>query len=83
MKDGDSMTRLLVRDLEPEVIKALKKRAAKHGRSAEAEHREILKQALLGTNKKSFAKILETMPNVGKDSDFERVDDSEDGNVFT
>ncbi len=77
------MTRLLVRDLEPEVIKALKLRAAKHGRSAEAEHREILKQALLGTNKKSFSKILASMPNVGKDSDFERVDDSEDGNVFT
>ncbi len=77
------MTRLLVRDLEPEVITALKLRAAKHGRSAEAEHREILKQALLGTNKKSFSEVLASMPNVGKDSDFERVDDSEDGNVFT
>ena len=44
------MTRLLVRDLEPEVVQALKRRAVQHGRSAEAEHREILKQALLGPN---------------------------------
>lgn len=77
------MTRLLVRDLDPEIVKALKKRAAKHGRSAEAEHREILKQALLGPKKKTFAEVLASMPNVGKDSDFERVDDSEGGSVFT
>ncbi len=76
------MTRLLVRDLEPEVVKALKQRAAKHGRSAEAEHREILKQALLGPKKKSFAQVLMTMPNVGLDSDFERIDDSEGSDVF-
>jgi len=77
------MARLLVRDLEPEIVLALKQRAVKHGRSAEAEHREILKQALLGTKKKSFAQVLISMPNVGEDSDFERIDDSEGGNVFT
>jgi len=77
------MARLLVRDLEPEVVLALKQRAVKHGRSAEAEHREILKQALLGTKKKSFAQVLISMPNVGEDSDFERIDDSEGSNVFT
>ena len=49
------MSKLLVRDLDPKIVKAVKLRAAKHGRSAEAEHREILKEALLGTNKKSFA----------------------------
>ncbi len=76
------MTRLLVRDLEPEVVTALKQQAAKHGRSAEAEHREILKQALLGPKKKSFAQILMDMPNVGLDSDFERIDDSEESDVF-
>jgi len=79
---GDYMTKLLVRDLDPEIVKALKLRAAKHGRSAEAEHREILKQALLGTKKKSFAQVLASMPNVGEDSDFKRVDDVEGGNVF-
>ncbi len=77
------MTRLLVRDLDPEVIKALKLQAARHGRSAEAEHREILKQALLGTKKKSFAQVLAAMPNVGDDSDFLRFDDSESVDVFS
>ncbi len=76
------MSRLLVRDLDPEVVQALKLRAAKHGHSAEAEHREILRKALLGPNKKSFAQILASMPNVGEDSDFERVDDSEGSDVF-
>ncbi len=76
------MTRLLVRNLDPEITQALKRRAAKHGRSAEAEHREILRQALLGPKKKSFAQVLVSMPNIGQDSDFERVDDSEAGSVF-
>jgi len=76
------MTRLLVRDLDPEIAQALKLRAAKHGRSAEAEHREILKQALLGPKKIPFAQIILSMPDVGFDSDFERVDDSEGESVF-
>lgn len=37
---------LLVRNIEEELVNELKRRAARHGRSAEAEHREILKQAL-------------------------------------
>lgn len=37
---------LHVRDVDPVVIQRLKMRAARHGRSAEAEHREILRQAL-------------------------------------
>jgi len=37
---------LHVRNLEDDLIKRLKRRAARHGRSAEAEHREILRQAL-------------------------------------
>jgi plasmid stability protein len=77
------MSRLLVRNLEPGIVKALKERAAKHGCSAEAEHREILKQSLLGSNKKSFAEVLATMPNVGNDSDFSRTDDSEGKDVFS
>ena len=76
------MSRLLVRDLEPEIVLALKKQATKHGRSAEAEHREILKQSLLGTRKKSFAEILSQMPNVGEDNDFERIDESAGSDVF-
>ena len=41
------MLQLLVRNLDSRVVAALKARAAKHGRSAEAEHRAILERALL------------------------------------
>jgi plasmid stability protein len=37
---------LNVRNVDDELIVRLKRRAARHGRSAEAEHREILAQAL-------------------------------------
>jgi plasmid stability protein len=40
------MSQLLVRNVPREVIEALKRRAARHGRSAEAEHRSILEDAL-------------------------------------
>jgi plasmid stability protein len=37
---------LSIRNLDPALIDRLKRRAARHGRSAEAEVREILRQAL-------------------------------------
>jgi plasmid stability protein len=40
------MATLTVRSLEDDVVRALRIRAAEHGRSAEAEHREILRQVL-------------------------------------
>lgn len=40
------MSQLLVRDVPRDVVEALKRRAAEHGRSAEAEHRAILEAAL-------------------------------------
>lgn len=40
-------SQLTVRDVGAPIIRALKERAAAHGRSAEAEHREILRDALL------------------------------------
>lgn len=45
---------LHVRNLEDELIVKLKRRAARHGRSTEAEHREILRQALAGEDGPSF-----------------------------
>jgi plasmid stability protein len=39
---------LTVRNLEDEVVKQLRIRAAQHGRSAEAEQRELLTAALIG-----------------------------------
>ncbi len=40
------MAQLLVRDVPQDIVDALERRAAAHGRSAEAEHRLILEQAL-------------------------------------
>lgn len=40
------MAQLIVRNLEPAVVRQLKRNAAEHGRSAEEEHREILRRAL-------------------------------------
>ena len=45
---------LHVRNLDDDLIARLKRRAARHGRSAEAEHREILRQALIGDVEPSF-----------------------------
>lgn len=39
---------LHVRNLDEGLVLKLKRRAARHGRSAEAEHREILRAALSG-----------------------------------
>ncbi len=41
------MGQLTVRNVNHHIVRALKQRAAAHGRSAEAEHREILRAALL------------------------------------
>jgi antitoxin FitA len=40
------MAQLLVRDVPQDVVEALKRRAAEHGQSAEAEHRIILEESL-------------------------------------
>lgn len=69
------MANLVVRNLDPRIVDALKQRAARHGRSAEAEHRALLEELLLRPKAKSFAEALATMPNVGQDEDFERVED--------
>ena len=70
------MAQLIVRNLDDEIIRRLKKRAADKGRSMEAEHREILSRALLASpRKRSLKDWLLEMPNVGRDSDFERARD--------
>lgn len=42
------MAQLTVRNVDDEVVAELKARATANGRSAEAEHRLILREALLG-----------------------------------
>lgn len=48
---------LQVRNLEDDLIIRLKRRAARHGRSTEAEHREILRQALSSEVEPSFDEL--------------------------
>jgi plasmid stability protein len=62
---------LIVRNVDDAVALALKQAAAAHGRSAEAEHREILKSALCRPARRSFAEVLASMPDVGTDADFD------------
>ena len=69
------MASLVVRNLNQSIVDALKQRAARNGRSAEAEHRALLQQFLLRPKGKSFAEALMGMPDVGQDKDFERVED--------
>lgn len=48
---------LHVRNVDDDLVIRLKRRAARHGRSAEAEHREILRQALSAEAEPAFKEI--------------------------
>jgi len=77
------MANLIVRNLNQNIVDALKQRAVRNGRSAEAEHRALLAESLLLPKRKSFADALAAMPDVGQDEDFERVEDQVgNGHVF-
>jgi plasmid stability protein len=70
------MAQLLVRDIESDVVSELKIRAARHGHSAEEEHRRILREALRSHGPAPSLKgFLLEMPDVGEDRDFERPED--------
>ncbi len=56
------MPDLLVRGVDEALVKALKERAGAHGRSAE------------GPRKRALAELLASIPDVGTDADFERVE---------
>jgi len=69
------MSSLIVRNLDEALVSKLKQQAARHARSAEAEHRAILEAALLRTRRRSLAEVLAKMPDVGRDEDFDRRQD--------
>ncbi|HTY48351.1 MAG TPA: hypothetical protein VMB48_01525 [Steroidobacteraceae bacterium] len=71
------MAQLMVRNLPEELVKALKQRAARNNRSAEQEHREILRAALHRPRRRSLAEVLAAIPNVGTDEDFVRMQDED------
>ena len=77
------MANLVVRNINEDVVKALKARAGMHGVSAEAEHRKILELVLMKPRKKSFTEVLLSMPDVGGDQDFARVQNERTENVFS
>jgi len=66
------MAQLIVRNLDDDIVHLLKQRAASAGRSAEEEHRQILKIVLRSG---SLARYLTTIPEVGDDEDFKRSDE--------
>ena len=70
IKETVVTTNLIVRNVDEDVALALKQMAAAHGRSAEAEHREILRNVLQRPKRRSVAEVLSNMPNVGEDADF-------------
>jgi len=67
------VAQLIVRNLEDSVVKALRERAVSNGRSTEAEHREILREALSRIRRGTSLKtLLSEMPDAGDDADFAR-----------
>ena len=77
INDSNVMPQLIVRDIEEKVVRRLKERAGKHGVSMEEEHRRVLREALFPRPKRraSFKEFLLSMPNVARDSDFDRPSD--------
>jgi plasmid stability protein len=70
------MAQLIVRKLDDDIVKRLRRRAAESGRSVEAEHREILREALIGSQRRrSLKQHLLHMPKAGSDTDFLRRQD--------
>jgi plasmid stability protein len=68
------MAQLIVRNLPVDLVRGLKVRAARHGRSAEAEHRVILEEVLRPKRgPKTLKEALRTIPNVGDEADFART----------
>ncbi len=72
-KGSDCVAQLIVRNLDPELVRELRRRAAESGRSTEAEHRELLRSVLKPGRKPTQLKsLLLRMPAVGQDADFAR-----------
>lgn len=70
------MAQLIVRNIEEELVRELKLRAAKNGQSAEEEHRQILRRVLGSEHLESSLKeLVAAMPDVGDDRDFDRIQD--------
>jgi plasmid stability protein len=76
------MATLIVRKLDDDLVQRLKSRAKANGRSAEAEHRLILQQALCPKPKMTGAEFWESLRRIGPlledDDEFFRALDEAD-----
>ena len=74
------MSQLVVRNLEPLLVRRLKERAVAHGVSAEEEHRRILQSVLLPREDATKYEVLKTVlvDGAGPHDDglFERIRES-------
>ena len=77
------MASLIVRNVDDEIVTALKFRAGRKGISAEAEHRNLLADALLSPRRRSFSEVIQSIPPVGHDDDFSPRQDESPNSVFT
>ena len=77
------MASLVVRNVDDEIVRALKIQASQKGISAEAEHRNLLADALLTPRRRSFEEVIQSIPPVGRDDDFSRVEDESPNSVLT
>lgn len=72
------MAGLSLHEVDSVIIEKLQERAKKNCRSVEDEHAAILRDALVSNGSESahqsFETYLRTMPDVGTDADFSRVE---------
>jgi len=68
------MPNLLVRNVDEDIVMALKAQAGEHGISVEAEHRRILQQALHRPKARTLMQVLLDIPSAGLDEDFMRAE---------
>ncbi len=69
---------LHVRNVDDDLVIRLKRRAVRHGRSAEAEHREILRQALSAEIEPAFEETAAKLRQMTKGREHTPA-----GNIFT
>jgi plasmid stability protein len=70
------MATLIVRQVDEELVRELKERAKRYGRSAEAEHRLLLRKALTrpqGSAAELWKRLSERAPDL-TDAEWEKVD---------
>lgn len=75
------MADLLVRGVDEVLFEALVREAEANGRTVEDEQLAIFSQALQKVYNRQFVRALMSIPDVGEDSDFERVNDSREAPV--